>query len=332
MALVPPPVGQGAQARTPEIDVSAPRSTTTPSAAPTQRHEDAALQRLTDQVQAAVAASADVRAVPANLSPPLAEAPTDKPDVFTNGCLRSWRYVGQDECASGDMSAATRVALVGDSHAAMWQPALEQIATARHWRLETMGKVLCPLLDLPTFSPYLGRDYTECTQWRGQILARLRAERPAVVVLDMARRYTPDYGFTVYDRPWLESLARTVATLRSTGARVLVLGPVPDPHAVVPTCLSEHLDSAVDCAPARAVAVDDAGIAAEARATEAAGGMYAPLTDLFCTSHPLPGHRRQPAGLPGRQPPDDPVRPLAGAGARRGTRAACSRRPEPAGR
>jgi len=288
LAVVPPPVGQGAQARTPEIDASAPRSTTTPSAALTQRPEDAVLQRLTDQVQAAVAASADVRAVPANLTPPLAEAPTDKPAVFTNGCLRSWRYVGQDECASGDTSAPTRVALVGDSHAAMWQPALEQIATARHWRLETMGKVLCPLLDLPTFSPYLGRDYNECTQWRGQILARLRAERPAVVVLDMARRYTPDYGFTVYGRPWLESLARTVATLRSTGARVLVLGPIPDPHAVVPTCLSEHLGSAVDCAPARTAAVDDAGIAAEARATEAAGGRYAPLTDLFCTATRCP--------------------------------------------
>ena len=104
----------------------------------------------------------------------------------------------------------------------------------------------------------------------------------------MARRYTPDYGFTVYGGPWLESLTRTVATLRSTGAHVLVLGPVPDPHAVVPTCLSEHLDSAVECAPARATAVDDAGITAEARATEAAGGLYAPLTDLFCTATRCP--------------------------------------------
>jgi peptidoglycan/LPS O-acetylase OafA/YrhL len=289
LVAVPPPVGRGAEARTPEI--GAGPGTPTPSAtpaAPTQRPEDAALRRLIEQVQAAVAASADVRAVPANLTPPLAEAPTDKPAVFTNGCLRSWRYVGQDECASGDPAASTRVALVGDSHAAMWQPAMEQIATARHWRLETMGKVLCPLLDLPTYSPYLGRDYTECTRWRGQIDARLRAERPAVIVLDMARRYTPDYGFTVYGRPWLDGLTRTVARLRSTGARVLVLGPVPDPHAVVPTCLSQHLDSAVQCAPARSTAVDDAGIAAEARATEAAGGMYAPLTDLFCTAARCP--------------------------------------------
>jgi hypothetical protein len=144
------------------------------------------------------------------------------------------------------------------------------------------------MLDLPTFSPYLGRDYTECTQWRGQVLQRLKAERPAVIVLDMARRYTPDYGFTVYGRAWLDSLGRTATELRSTGARVLVMGPVPDPLTVVPTCLSAHLGSAVACAPERSAAVNDAGIAAEARVTAAAGGRYAELTDLFCTATRCP--------------------------------------------
>jgi peptidoglycan/LPS O-acetylase OafA/YrhL len=284
LASVPAPVGRGAEARTPRIAAG----TSTPPAAPSQSPEEAALRRLTAQVQAAVAASADVQAVPANLTPPLADAPADKPDVFVNGCVRSWRYVGQKECASGDTASATRVALVGDSHAAMWQPAMEQIATGRHWRLETMGKVTCPLMDLPIYSPYLGRDYAECVQWRGQVMDRLRAEHPAVVVVSMSRRYTPDYGFTVYDRAWLDSLTRLVSELRSTGARVLVLGPVPDPLAVVPACLSEHLDTASACAPARGAAVNDVGITAEAQATAAGGGMYAQLTDLFCTATRCP--------------------------------------------
>jgi peptidoglycan/LPS O-acetylase OafA/YrhL len=285
LAAVPAPVGRGADARTPEIGAGGPPAT---PAGAGRSPEDAAVQRLTAQVQAAVAASADVQAVPANLTPSLADAPTAKPDVFVNGCVRSWLGVGQEECASGDTSSGTRVVLVGDSHAAMWTPPMEQIAAERHWRLETMAKVLCPVLDLPTSSPYLGRDYTECTQWRSQILDRLRGERPAVILLDMARRYTADYGFTVYGPAWLDSLTRTVTELRSTGARVLVLGPVPDPQSVVPTCLSEHLDSAVACAPDRAVAVDDAGIAAEQRATEAAGASYANLVELFCTATRCP--------------------------------------------
>jgi peptidoglycan/LPS O-acetylase OafA/YrhL len=279
LVVVPAPVGQGAAAQAPAVGDGA----ATPSSGPGPSPEQAALAAVTAQAHAAVAASADVRAVPSNLTPPLARAPSEKPDVFVNGCVRSWLGVGQDECASGDTAAATTVVTVGDSHAAMWQPPLERLATAQHWRLETMAKVLCPMLDLPTFSPYLGRDYTECTQWRAQILGRLHAEHPSLVVLDMVRRYTPDYGFTVYGTEWLSSLGRMVTELRSTGAAVLVLGPIPDPHGNVPRCLSEHLDSAVTCAPDRAVAVDDAGIAAEAQATEAAGGFYANLTDVFCT-------------------------------------------------
>ena len=288
LATVPVPVGRGAAARAPEIESQTAQPHSATPAPPSQDPAEAALQATTGQVRSAVAASADVQAVPSNLTPPLADAFAEKPEVFVNGCVRSWLYVGQDECAYGVTTSATRVALVGDSHAAMWFPALERIAAQRQWRLETMGKVLCPLQDLPIISPYLGRTYTECAQWRGQILDRLASERPALIVISMSRRYGPDYGFTVYSREWLDSLTRLVGQLRSTGAAVLVLGPVPDPHSFVPTCLSEHLDSATACSPERAVAVNDAGIAEEERATTAGGGHYARLTDLFCTAARCP--------------------------------------------
>jgi peptidoglycan/LPS O-acetylase OafA/YrhL len=284
LAVVPVPAGSGAAANAPTI-TAPPSSSTAP---PTSDPGEVAIRRLTAQVQSAVAASEGLQAVPANLTPSLGEAPVDKPEVFVNGCVRSWRGVGHEECASGEVGSATTVVTVGDSHAAMWQPALEGIAAQRHWRLETMAKVLCPLLDLPVQSPYLGREYTECAQWRGQILDRLRAERPALIVLDMVRRYTPDYGFTVYGREWLSALTRTVAELRRTGAVVLVLGPVPDPRSTVPTCLSEHLEVATACAPDRTAAVDDAGVAAEAAATARAGGQYADVTEWFCTTARCP--------------------------------------------
>jgi hypothetical protein len=151
-----------------------------------------------------------------------------------------------------------------------------------------MGKVTCPLLDLAIVSPYLHRAYTECVRWRAQILDRLRAERPAVIVVDMSRRYGTDFGFTVYGPAWVAAIGRMVTDLRATGAHVLVLGPIPDPQSFVPTCLSEHLRSAQACTPDRHVAVNDAGIAAEQRATETAGGSYANLVDLFCTAARCP--------------------------------------------
>jgi SGNH domain (fused to AT3 domains) len=244
------------------------------------------------QVRDAVAASAGLRAVPSNLDPPLAKAPADKAAVFVNGCVRSWRQdlqgVGPSECATGDTASPTMVALVGDSHAAMWEPAFQQVAEQRHWRLETLAKVTCPLQELHITSPYLGREYSECEQWRGQIVDRLKAERPRLVVLDMSRRYGADFGFVSYDPAWIATLGRAVAQLRKTGATVLVLGPAPDPRGSVPTCLSGHLDDATVCAPTRPVAVNAGGIGAELAATNAAGGHYADLTDLFCTPDRCP--------------------------------------------
>jgi hypothetical protein len=107
-------------------------------------------------------------------------------------------------------------------------------------------------------------------------------------MLGMSRRYGGDFRFAVFGRPWLDGLTRMVGWLRSTGAEVLVLGPVPDPRLTVPTCLSAHLDDATACAPARSVAVNGAGVVAEAAATAAGGGQYADLTALLCTADRCP--------------------------------------------
>lgn len=272
LAVRPVPTGSG-PAAVPVAAIENPRAN-----APALTAE----QRL----QAAVAASADLRAVPSNLAPPLGDI--TKPEAFVNGCVASWMAVTAPECASGDTSSATTVALIGDSHAGMWQPALESAALQRNWRLETLAKVTCPLMKLPILSPYLGREFTECMQWRADVLARVERDRPALIVLDMARRYGADFGFVSYDQTWLDGLSRLVSQLRGTGARVLVLGPVPDPHSTVPTCLSAHLDDATACAPERSVALNDTGIAAEAAAVRAGGGQYARLDQYFCTDRRCP--------------------------------------------
>ena len=77
-------------------------------------------------------------------------------------------------------------------------------------------------------------------------------EQPKLIVLSMSRRYGADFSFTAYDPAWMTSLTDLVATLRAdTGARIPVLGPVPDPHSDVPVCPSAHLDNALTCAPER---------------------------------------------------------------------------------
>lgn len=276
LAVRPVPTGSGPEAVPVALPISgavSPRSPT-PTLTPEQ------------QIQAAVAISAELRAVPSNLSPPLGNI--TKPEAFVNGCVLSWQDVVVPDCAAGDIASATKVALIGDSHAGMWQPALETAAQQQGWRLETFAKVTCPPMKLPIRSPYLEREFTECQQWRADVLARIAKERPALIVLDMVRRYGADFGFVSYDPTWLDGLTRLVAQLRGTGARVLVLGPVPDPHTTVPTCLSAHMDDASACAPDRSTAVNDKGIAAETAAVQAGGGQYARLDQFFCTDQRCP--------------------------------------------
>ena len=83
--------------------------------------------------------------------------------------------------------------------------------------------------------------------------ATLVAEHPRLIVLGVMRRYGPRYGlwsgFTSYDPAWIDSVTRLVQQLRGTGAKVLVLGPIPDPLTSTPDCLSVHLDDANACSP-----------------------------------------------------------------------------------
>jgi hypothetical protein len=95
-------------------------------------------------------------------------------------------------------------------------------------------------------------------------------------------------GFTSYDPAWIASVTRLVQQLRGFGAQVLVLGPIPAPHLLARICLSGHLDDAAACAVPRSTAVNESGIAAESAATQAGGGQYADITQLFCTADRCP--------------------------------------------
>ena len=278
LAWVPIPVGRGAPAAPLTIDTAPLPADSTIDA------YDTAIQQAFAQVRATVAASAKLKAVPSNLDPPLANAAAELKAMGGDSCVRNTFQIGQPECATGDAASTTVVALVGDSHAGMWSPAFQQIAGQRHWRLETLAKGACPLMDLPMINPLLHRDYTECEQWRDEILARLRTEDPRLIVLSISRRY----GVTSYDPAWIDSLTRLVRQLRGNGSQVLVLGPVPDPHSYVPICLSDHLDDATACSPPRSTAVNQSGISAETAATKAGGGKYADITELFCTDDRCP--------------------------------------------
>jgi len=287
LVVVPAPVGRGTPAAALNVTTAA-----VPAGSDSAAY-DVAVQHASAQVQAALVASAGLKAVPSNLDPPFADVEAEQNAYMGSGCLLTPLQGRQPECATGDTASPTTVALVGDSHAAIWNPAFQQLATQRRWRLETLTKAACPLMDLRVDNPFrrVVEVFEHCEQWRAQIMARLRAEHPRLVVVSAWRGYGADEqltGFNAYDPAWIDGLTRLVQQLRGIGAKVLVLGPVPNPHTTVPICLSAHLDDATACVPRRSAAVNQPGIAGESAATAAGGGQYADLTDLFCTTDRCP--------------------------------------------
>jgi hypothetical protein len=182
----------------------------------------------------------------------------------------------------GDVGSPKSIVLFGDSHGAMWFPAIDDFANKNGYQFIVATKATCPPMKLPIVSPVLGRTFTECDQWLQNVLARIQQVHPALVIMGVARHYTSIYGFTPYDHTWLSSITQMVSEIRAMGPRVVLVGAIPKPPALVPACLSAHLSDAAACNMAMSQVVDQSGVAAEHAATSAGGGTYLDVLPWFC--------------------------------------------------
>lgn len=291
LVVAPTPVGPGRAV--PPLTINA---APTPPGQPAAVY-DAAVKDVFGQVNSAVTAALSTTVVPSNLTPPLDGTAAEVKAILADGCLRSLPFDGsQPECVTGNRSSPTTIAVIGDSHAAMWNPAFRRAVDERDWRMILMAKASCPIVDLPLTDRlnWMTEEVQRCAQWRSGIMERLRAEPPQLVVIAAVRGYGPD-GVGVWDKPgfdpfnqgWIDALGEQVRRLRSNGSQVLVLGPEPKLTTVAPNCLSAHLRDVPACEFAWPDA-NNAGIAAESAVVRAAGGQYADTKDLFCSGDRCP--------------------------------------------
>jgi len=215
-------------------------------------------------------------ALPADVRPALASARTDEERLRADHCLAFEPQAAPNAtCAYGPTHAPFTVALVGDSHAAHWFPALEAIAQHRGWRLLVFAKVSCPFIDLAVWNRVLERDYRECSAFRDATIARLAIEKPNLVVVAMSR--------------WIKPLAATDATTAIEAAAIgRAIRRLPGPVAIVvdtpyakndiPGCLSAHADDVTACA----FRISGGNGLLERAAAKASGAAVVDLTASLC--------------------------------------------------
>ena len=124
--------------------------------------------------------------LPSNVRPALARARTDEERLRRDGCLAFEGVTRPPECVYGKKGAAFTVALVGDSHAAQWFPAVERVAKARGWQVLTFVKVACPFIDMRVRNVALKREYTECAAFNDATVKHLRNVGPDLTLVSIS--------------------------------------------------------------------------------------------------------------------------------------------------
>ncbi|MFG1990432.1 acyltransferase family protein [Actinoplanes sp. NPDC048988] len=212
----------------------------------------AELARAADpQARLAQLISGSIRAsrLPDNLTPKLTEARDLNPRPYGDRCHLGYGESEQDRaCVYGDPNGARTMYLIGDSHAAQWFPAVEGVARGHGWKLIALTKAACQLPSVLNFNTVLDKPYTECVAWRDQILDRVAADQPDLVVMasnDLDNGGIYDAHGRIIERTgrqddpaWVSGWQKTWARL--AGVTKVLLQDTPYPADVAPECAATN--------------------------------------------------------------------------------------------
>ncbi|HTE49586.1 MAG TPA: acyltransferase family protein [Kofleriaceae bacterium] len=203
-------------------------------------------------------------------------------------CIQNAKGSGVLVCHYGPRDARVTIALVGDSHAANWEPAFERLAVTRGWHVIGYIKDSCAFADVTIFYRGFGRGYTECDEWRETVLRRLLANKPDLVVVAQYPRHalTAERDLKTSVPVIVEGLRRTWHELARAGIPVAVMRHTPIQSDRVLECMSAENPSVKECSARRRRALTGGPLDQAAR--DNPDVRLIDMTDQFC------GKRRCP--------------------------------------
>ncbi len=162
-----------------------------------------------------------------------AAARVDVPAIYPMGCDDWYHSAAVRICSFGSEQAPHTAVLMGDSHVGQWFPAVHRALEGGVWRLLVITKSSCPMVDEPIFYARIGREYTECAQWRDAALRHVQALKPDLFIFGSAPA-----NFT--QQQWTEGTARVLAKLSPAVRRIVLLADTPALPFDGPECLMQQ--------------------------------------------------------------------------------------------
>lgn len=208
------------------------------------------------------------------LVPTPSAAQDDRVGAYADGCHTPNNSDEVPACVFGDVDGAYRVALVGDSHALNWLPALDRLGQERGWQITLLTRAACPF-NLATQVFETAGSGESCASWKQKVLDFLEAAEPFDVV------FTAHFvGGAQFEVGEADGVRRAWGRLLERAARLVVLRDVPRATDETTACLERHEDDPAACErpTVDALAVDDyVSLAREVERVDVID-----LSDVFC--------------------------------------------------
>ncbi|MEU6135257.1 acyltransferase family protein [Nocardioides sp. NPDC047086] len=205
----------------------------------------------------------------------------DVDDVWARsgyGCAATYGETVSRYCVYGDAKADRVVAVVGDSHAGMWLPALDLIAQRERVRLVAIIKHSCPTWDVATTSDKMPD--AECDAFREWTMRRLAKIQPDTIIVGTRAGLKSHPGDPRdLGEQWETGVRSVVDRLTGISADVRVLADIPSrPDPADCLASADRLDECVTVA---------AGVEVERnqltrRAVEGTDARFVPTVGLMC--------------------------------------------------
>jgi peptidoglycan/LPS O-acetylase OafA/YrhL len=214
------------------------------------------------------------------LTPDPERAGEDRPSADVDRCQVDERSSEPVRCEFGVRDGAVTIALVGDSKALQWLPALERVAPGKDWRIVTYGKSSCAFAEGTT--ELSKAHYASCDRWNEAVARQLAADPPDLVVTstqaDAALR-----GDRVSESALIDYLTRRWKGLQRAGVPVAVIGDNPGSPSDLDSCMARNPTLLTRCAFDRGEAMANTGLDAQrAAALRAPGVEVIDLTPWIC--------------------------------------------------
>ena len=221
--------------------------------------------------------------VPSNLNPTLADASSARRSALARfgGCFQSVAGMSplpSGGCLFGDVTSSKVVAVLGDSHAAHWLPALTALGLEHNFAIFMAVKAGCSSVGGLVAREPNDSNLKSCQAFHEQAIAHIRQSRITTVILASSAGYLWRDSVS---REYLQKLEALIQQLQSVGTSSIVLGDSPTFKQDIPTCLS--ISRTISSCSQRVATQEAKDLPIrEQNAVESVGGRYLATAPLLC--------------------------------------------------